>query len=85
MQCVAKQKWNLAKELTEKGTVAHEFWDMVNPLVSIPQLVDNRCEVTLTNTAINVCKDNKQIICGPRDPITRIRTVPFTVDENPPE
>ena len=85
MQSIAKINWNLAKESTEKGTVAHEFYDMVNPLVSILQLVNNGCEVTLMNTAINACKDNKPIICGPRDQITRMWTVPFTVDVNSSE
>ena len=85
MQSVAKRKWNLAQELSNKGSVAHEFKEMVNPLVSIPQLVDDGCEVTLTKTAIKVSKQNKPIIRGPRDPITRMWTIPFTVSESEPE
>lgn len=67
MKSVAKRKWNLAKELSDKGTVAHEFQEMVNPMVSIPQLVNNGCEVTQTHKAIKVSKNNKPIIRGPRE------------------
>ena len=58
---------------------------MVNPLVSIPQLVEDGCEVTLTDKAIKVSKNNKPIIRGPRDPLTRMWTIPFTVNKSQPE
>ena len=58
---------------------------MMHPLILLPQLVDDGCEITLTKHAINIKKDDKEIIKGPRDPITRMWTVPFTIDDSPPE
>ena len=85
MHSVAKQAWNISKELSSTAQEAHEFKEMTRPLISLPQLVDNGCEIKLTKTSINIHKNNKEIIRGGRDPITRMWTVPFTVDDDPPE
>ena len=56
---------------------------MTRPLVSLPQLIDDGCKIKLTMHSINIHKNNKEIIQGGRNPITRMWTVPFTVDDDP--
>lgn len=53
--------------------------------MSLPQPVDGRCEVTSTNNPINIHKKQKDIIQGKQDPIIRMWTVPFTIDDDPPD
>lgn len=53
-------------------------------LVSLPQLLNDKCKVNVTKNSVNTFKNNKEIICGPGDPLTQMWTVPFNINHSPP-
>jgi hypothetical protein len=43
-----------------------------NSLISVGQLCDNRCNVTFTQEQVTVSKNGNCVICGSRDPRSRL-------------
>ena len=58
--------------LSDNEKKACKFQNMQEPLVSIPVLCDNRCEVTLTKQNVQVSKEGRTILTGYREPDTKL-------------
>jgi hypothetical protein len=64
-------------ELSTKAKTAYKFNEMKQPLLSIPLLADDGCNINLTADNIEVVKDNKIILKGKRDKVSTLWMIPI--------
>ena len=59
-------------DLSQMATKTHFFKHIEHPLISLGQLCDDGCVVTLTRTEMRVTKDARPVMTGTRNKFTRM-------------
>ena len=77
MNSVTTRQLQLAPELPMEAQKAHGFNEMERSLISVPVLCDADCTVVFKKKNVQVIKDNKIIIEGPRDAETNLWLMPL--------
>ena len=72
MNSVTTRQLQLSPELPVEAQKAHGFNEMERSLISVPVLCDANCTVVFKKKNVQVLKDNKIIIEGPRDAETNL-------------
>ena len=72
MNSVTTRQLQLAPELPMNAQKAHGFNEMERSLISVPVLCDADCTGVFKKNNVQVIKDNKIIIEGPRDAETNL-------------
>ena len=82
MNSVTTRQLQLATELPPEAQKAHGFNEMERSLISVPVLCDADCTVTFKKQNVQVIKNNKIIIEGPRDAETNLWLMPLNKDDD---
>ncbi|OEU17012.1 hypothetical protein FRACYDRAFT_239613 [Fragilariopsis cylindrus CCMP1102] len=77
MNSVTTRQLQLAAELPMEAQKAHGFKEMERSLISVPVLCDADCTVVFKKKNVQVIKENKIIIEGPRDAETNLWLMPL--------
>ena len=77
MDSVTTQQLQLSPELLAEAQKEHGFNEMNCTLISVPVLCDADCTVVFKKCIVQVYKENKIIIEGPRDTETNLRLMPL--------
>ncbi len=71
--------------LPQEAITAHVFPDMTRNLLSVPKLCDADCKCTFSKEKVEIIKENKTILQGPRDRTTNLWTVQIEHPQRVPE
>ena len=82
MNSVTTRQLQLAPELPMEAQKAYGFNEMDRSLISVPVLCDADCTVVFNKGNVQVIKDNKIIIEGPRDTETSLWLMPLESNNN---
>ena len=69
--------------LPDNAKKAYKFKNMQEPLVLIPMLCENECEVTSTKQHVQVSRGGRSILTGNRETVTNMWRFPNTSKPQP--